>query len=113
MTLSVTTAPEPYYYHWRNMPMGVKKPCPSPIDAVVEVLMHELGLRTKTLTLDILGIEFSSLSRVRNKKQPLPHFWLIKASLLSGIPYLVICELAGEKPQHEPHPRAWKSGFSL
>lgn len=100
----------PYYYRWRNMPLGVKKICASPIDAVIEVLIYELKIIRKSDLLIDLGIPDASLSRCRHRVDPIRHGWLLRAAILSNIPYAVLCEVASEEPQYTPHHNAkeWK-----
>jgi hypothetical protein len=100
---------EPYEYHWRSMPVGVKKVCPSPIDAVIEVIMHELRLQSQLVLLTELGINHGSISRCRHRRLPIQHEWLLRASIFSGIPYIDLCALASEDPQYHPHPNAWRA----
>lgn len=101
---------EPYEYHWRNMPEGTVRVVASPIDAVFEVLMHELKIPRLTDLLADLTISTSNVSRCRHRNMSIPHFWLLKASILSRIPYAVLCEIAEEEPEHLEHFRAkeWK-----
>lgn len=97
----------PYAYHWRSMPAGTKKWCPSPVDALIEVLMHELRIENQLHVLVELGIDHASISRVRHRHQPIQHQWLLRASVLSGIPYRMLCELTSEAEQFYPHKNAW------
>lgn len=100
----------PYYYHWRNMPLGAKKICASPIDAVIEVLMYELKIAKSSDLLTDLGIPNASISRCRHRVDAIRHSWLVRAAILSNIPYVVLCEVASEQPEFTPHHNAkeWK-----
>ena len=99
---------EPFCYYWRHMPAGSKKVAASPIDALLEVLQHELQIPRVTQLIGELGLEGASVSRVRHRNGDLPHQWLLRAAVYSGIPYEKLCEVVGEEPQYWPHPKAWK-----
>lgn len=99
---------QPFAYHWRSMPAGVKKWCPSPIDAVIEVLMLELRVSNQMAILTELGIDHASISRCRHRHQPIQHQWLLRATILSNIPYTMLCAVCEEEPQFWPHPNAWR-----
>jgi hypothetical protein len=96
-----------YAYSWGNMPIGAKKLCASPIDALLEVLAQELQIKSIGRMEVELGIEHSQISRCRHG-QAIPHIWLLRATVVSGIPYDRLCGIIGEEPQYYPHPNAWK-----
>lgn len=102
---------EPYAFYWPGMTaFGTKKTCPSPIDAVMQVLMFELRIGKSSDLLTDLGIPNAAISRVRHRVSPMYHPWLLRAAILSNIPYTTLCEVAGEEPQYIPHHNAkeWK-----
>lgn len=102
---------QPYSYRWGDMLVGTSKVCASPIDAVLEVLMFELKITKKEYLYVDLGIPTASVSRIRHRKDHIPHLWLLRASVLSNIPYGVLCKVAGEEPEYTVHHNAkeWKA----
>jgi len=99
--------PGPHFYWWRNMPVGTTRPAASPIDAMIEVLMLELKYPRVLDLLADLEIPASSISRTRHRIDPVRHSWLMRAAIISGIPYRMLCEVTGEPEQIFPHHNAW------
>lgn len=100
---------EPHSFYWPGMvAFGTMRVCPSPIDAVFMILMFELKINRLIDLVTDLGIPEASVSRVRHRTIPMQHSWLLRAAILSNIPYPVLCEVAGEEPQCLPHRNAKK-----
>ena len=99
--------PAPHYYRWRDVPFGAMAAAASPIDAVIEVLMRELKYPRVLDLLADLEIPASSISRTRHRIDPVRHSWLMRAAIISGIPYRMLCEVAGEPEKIFPHHNAW------
>lgn len=71
--------------------------------------MHELRISSVTTITTELGVDGASVSRARHRKEPIPHTWLLRAAILSGIPYKTLCAVCSEEPQYWPHVNAWST----
>ena len=98
---------EPFYYSWRHLPIGSKRPALSRVDALIEVLMHELRVTKKQLFFELYW-SHAQVSRIRHHGANVPEEWLLNAALYSGIPYRMLCTLINQVPRVMPHPNAWK-----
>jgi hypothetical protein len=74
----------------------------TPIDAILDHVTHELGIRRMELYVAI-NVEPASISRCRAGTSPIQDQWLLRLQLFSGIPVAELLRVACIEHSTFPH----------
>jgi hypothetical protein len=92
-------------YRVEGTPEGAWRVAASDIDAIINHVTRELGIKSGALLLAI-GIDPSSISRCRKGGMPIQETWLLRLHQFSGVPVAEMLRVACVEQSVWPHRNA-------